>query len=72
MIATLLIRNLNVETLNNLFKVTQPVSVGEGGIEAIAPESEQIALNISVALFDRGKRNIVSPVFFIFLGKGCP
>lgn len=62
----LLMRKLKAETLSDLLQVTQPVSGGEGGIEAIAPESEQIALNIFVALFDRGKRNTVNIVLSYF------
>lgn len=68
----LLMRNLKVETLSNLLKVTQPVSVGEGGIEAISPESEQTVLNIFVALSDRGKRNIVSILLSYFWQRMSP
>lgn len=49
MMPTLLMRNPKVETLSDLLKVAQPVSGGEGGIEAVSPEYEQTALSISIA-----------------------
>lgn len=64
-------KNLKVETLSNLLKVTQPVS-SEGEIGAPSPESEYTAFNIFAALFDRGKKGYYVSTILSYFWQRMP